>query len=168
MYEPCTTEFSEVSNTFYIKNVTPEDMKNIVIPEATERLVIKGDFLDELIIPQGVVTCVCPGLGIRKLVVPDGVEFLYCNRNNIRELELPESMYITDVSYNPMYFLRIRGEHPELGRIRMTNLKIKSFMAKVKDSCEIHMADNPNLIELSPEVQRAAWSNPFEDDEFTF
>lgn len=168
MCEPCVTEFSEVSNTFYIKNVTSDDMKNIVIPKATERLVIKGDFLDELVIPQGVITCICPGLGLRRLVVPEGVEFLYCNRNNIRDLELPESMYIADVSYNPMYNLCVRGDNPELGRIRMTNLKIKRFMAKVKEHCEIHMADNPNLIELSMEVQRAAWSNPFEDDEFTF
>jgi hypothetical protein len=67
-----------------------------------------------------------------------------------------------------MYFLHIRGDHPELGRIRMTNLKVKSFMAKVKEGCEIHMSNNPNLIELSSEVQHAAWSNPFEDDEFTF
>lgn len=168
MIEPCATEYFDFSKTFTIRNVTPEAMVDIVIPNETERLVIVGDYLDELVIPDGIVTCICPSLGLRRLVVPDSVEFLYCNRNNIRELELPERMYAADVSYNPMYDLHIRGENPELGKIKMTGLKIKKFHAKVKPECEIDMEDNPHLTSLSREVQYAAFTFPYREPEYKY
>lgn len=168
MIEPCTSEFFEQTKTFTIRNVTPEAMSGIVIPKETERLVIVGDYLDELNIPDGIITCICPSLGLRRLIVPDSVEFLYCNRNNIRELELSERMYAADVSYNPMYDLHIRGDTPELGKIKMTGLKLKSFHAKVKPECEIDMEENPHLTSLSKEVQYAAFTFPYREPEFTY
>lgn len=61
--------------------------------------------------------------------------------NNLRDLELSERMYAADVS--------IRGDNPELGKIKMTGLKIKNFHAKVKPECEIDMEENPQLTSLS-------------------
>lgn len=165
-----TTKYYQNSRVFHIDGVTPEtwDAASCDIPKTTRRLVVSGDYLDELIIPEGIASCVCHSLGLRRLIVPDGVEYLWCNNNTLRALELPQSMYICDVSYNPLRSLTFRGGDVGLvlGRIQMNNVKLTSFHAKVKNNCEIDMDNNPQLVSLSPEVEYAAFTYPYEGETF--
>lgn len=169
-YPQCVTKFYEHSQTFHVDHVTPESWANIDIPQNTKRLVISGDFLDELVIPNGVVSCICHGMGLRKLTVPDTVEYLFCNRNQLRSLELPHAMYMCDISHNPLYHLRFRKDENDtelcLGRIQMNHVKMSSFDAKVKENCEIDMSDNPQLVAYSPEVEYAAFTYPYRGREY--
>lgn len=159
--------FFEVSGVFHVDHVTTETWPEVHVPEGTQRLVVAGDYLDELVIPEGVVSCICCGLGLRRLVVPDSLEMLFCNRNQLRSLELPHTLYMCDISHNPLYHLRFRGDGPlELGRIQMHQVRLTTFDAKVKENCEIDMEGNPQLVNLSREVERAAYMYPFHDEEY--
>lgn len=170
------TKFYPNSRVFHVNCVTPETWADVQVPTNTRRLVISGDYLDELIIPDGVESCDCVGLGLRRLVVPDSVEYLHCNRNNLRSLELPHGLYACDISNNPLYDLRFRSASGEddtlrLGIIRLNRVKMTCFNAKVKENCEIDLDGNPQLVSFSPEVEYAMYTYPYKtseyEDEFT-
>lgn len=168
-YPRCTTNFFVESCVFHVDHVTTDTWAAVEVPKNTRRLVISGDYLDELVIPNGVESCVCCGLGLRKLVVPDSVAFLYCNRNNLRSLELPHGLYICDISDNPLYHLTFRNENNqelELGRIQMKRVRLTRFDAKVKENCEIDMDENPQLVSYSREVEYAVFMYPYKGKPF--
>lgn len=163
-------KYYELSRTLHVDGVTPETWHQVRVPADTRRMVISGDYLDELVIPEGVKSVVCHGLGLRKLTVPASVEYLFCNRNCLRNLEVPHTIYMLDISYNPLYALTFRGcardEELVLGRIQMNKVKMTSFTAKVKDVCEIDLSDNPQLVDISPEVERSISLYPYRGEEY--
>lgn len=85
----------------------------------------------------------------------------------MQQLELPYGMYMCDISNNPLYQLRFRGEGElPLGRIQMNKTKLRTFDAKVKEGCEIDLADNPYLVNLSSEVEREIYAFTYKGTEF--